>query len=178
MELSIQYGSSQPRRFYDLLPKVLAAQQPKECFGHALDPVQHIFPEPNFSLALPFGKSLQCFIPSVPPVEYQKSMDAGPCDDELTHEPLTNVRLAKLPSKSDTTANHDASTRPEVFHDCVMDGASGVVEEDIHADGGCLFDRLRQINSFLVIDPGIEPKFLAPFEFVIVSGNCHRTTPS
>ena len=24
----------------DLLPKVLAAQQPKECFGHALDAIQ------------------------------------------------------------------------------------------------------------------------------------------
>src|ERR1700732_3017459 len=55
--------------FDDLLPKVLAAQQPKECFRHALDPIQHIFLEPNFSCALPFGKSLQSCIPSVPPVE-------------------------------------------------------------------------------------------------------------
>jgi hypothetical protein len=36
-------------------------------------------------------------------------MNAGPCDDELTHKPLTNVRLAELPSKSDVTANHNAS---------------------------------------------------------------------
>ena len=105
-------------------------------------------------------------------------MDAGPCDDELTHEPLTNVRLTELPSKSNATANHNASARAEVFHDCVMDGASGIVEENTHAAAGCLFDRLRQISSFLVIDPNVEPKFLAPFEFVIVSGNCHRPTAS
>ena len=85
--------------FDDLLPKVLAAQQPKECFRHALDPIQHIFLEPNFSCALPFGKSLQSCIPSVPPVEYQKSMDAGPRNDQVTHEALTNVRLAELPSR-------------------------------------------------------------------------------
>jgi hypothetical protein len=48
------------------------------------------------------------------------------------------------------------ATRPEVCHDGVMDRASCVVEKDIDV-AGCLFDRLRQISSFLVIDPGIEP---------------------
>jgi hypothetical protein len=60
-------------------------------------------------------------------------MDAGPRDDQVTHEPFTDVRLAELTSKSDAAANHNASTRPEVFHDRVMDGASCVVEEDVHA---------------------------------------------
>ena len=106
--------------FYDLLPKVLAAQQPKEPFGHALDPIQHIFLEFDLSRVLPIGKPLQGFISSVPPVECKKSMDAGPRDDEVTHEPFTNVRLAELPSKSDAAANHNASTRPEVFLDCVI----------------------------------------------------------
>src|SRR6516225_1415258 len=79
--------------FYDLLSKLLAAQQPKELFGHALDPIQHIFFELDLSRALPIGKPLQRFIPSVPPVECQKSMDAGPRDDEVTHEPFTKERL-------------------------------------------------------------------------------------
>jgi hypothetical protein len=35
--------------FYDLLSKVLAAQQPEESFGHALDPIQHIFLEFDLS---------------------------------------------------------------------------------------------------------------------------------
>src|SRR6516164_2988257 len=100
----------------------------------------------------------------MPPVECQKSMDAGPRDDEVTHESFTDVGLAELSSKSDAATNHNASTRPEVFHDCVMDGASCVVEEDIDAAGGCLFDRLCEISSFLVIDPSVEPKFPAPFE--------------
>ena len=164
--------------FYDLLPEVLAGQQPEEPFGHALDPIQHIFLEFDLSRALPIGKPLQGFIPSVPPVECQKSMDAGPRDDEVAHEPFTDVRLAKLTSKSDAAANHNASARPEVFHHGVMDGASRVVEEDIHATAGCLFDRLRQIRSFLVIDPSIEPKFSAPFEFVVVSSYCDCTAAS
>ena len=44
--------------FYDLLSKVLAAQQPKKPFGHALDPIQHIFLEFDLSRAMPIGKSL------------------------------------------------------------------------------------------------------------------------
>ena len=84
-------------------------------------------------------------------------MDAGPRDDQVTHEPFTDVRLAELPSESHAAANHNASAGPEVFHDRVMDGASGVVEEDIDAAAGCLFDRLCQISSFLVIDRSIEP---------------------
>jgi hypothetical protein len=44
--------------FYDLLSKILAAQQSKESFGHALDPIQHIFLEFDLSRALPIGKPL------------------------------------------------------------------------------------------------------------------------
>jgi hypothetical protein len=38
-------------------------------------------------------------------------MDARPRDDEVTHEPFANVRLAELIGKSDAAANHNASTR-------------------------------------------------------------------
>src|SRR6516225_7732490 len=131
--------------FYDLLSKVFAAQQPKEPFGHALDRVQHIFLESDLSRTLPIGKPLQGFIPSVPPVECKKSMDAGPRDDEVAHEPFTDVRLAELPTKSDAAASHNPSARPEGFHDRVMDGASGVVEEDIDAAARCLLGRLCEI---------------------------------
>ena len=35
-----------------------------------------------------------------------------------------------------------------------------------------------QISNLFVIDSSIEPKFPAPFKFVIGSGNCHRTAAS
>jgi hypothetical protein len=55
---------------YDLLSKVFAVQQPKECFWHALDSVEHVFLEADFSRVLPTGETPQRFIPPVPPVEY------------------------------------------------------------------------------------------------------------
>jgi hypothetical protein len=71
-------------------------QQPKECFWHAFDPLKHVFFETDLPRSLPTGETLQSFTPPVPPVEYQKSVDTRARDDEMTHEPLANVRLAKL----------------------------------------------------------------------------------
>ena len=51
---------------------------------------------------------MQGFTSPVPPVEYQKSVDTGPCDDEVTHEPLANVRLAELTGESNAAALEQA----------------------------------------------------------------------
>jgi hypothetical protein len=40
---------------YDLLSKVLAFQQSEKCFGHSLDPVEHVLFEANFARLLPSG---------------------------------------------------------------------------------------------------------------------------
>jgi hypothetical protein len=89
--------SSRPNRpsadLYELFSKVSALQQPKECFWHVFDPLKHIFFEGELPRSLPIGKTLQSFTPSVPPVEYQKSVDTGARDDEMTHEPFANVSL-------------------------------------------------------------------------------------
>jgi hypothetical protein len=95
---------------YDLFSKVFAVQQPKERFWHALDPLEHVFFEMDLSGSLPTGETLQSFTPPVPPVEYQKSVNAGTCDDEMTHETLANIRLAKLTGESNTAANHHTSS--------------------------------------------------------------------
>ena len=40
---------------YDLLSEVLALQQPQKCFGHLLNPVEHVLFEANFTRLLPSG---------------------------------------------------------------------------------------------------------------------------
>ncbi len=156
--------------------KVFAVQQPKECFWHAFDPLKHVFFETDLPRSLPTRETLQGFASPVPPVEYQKSVDTGTCHDEMTHEPLANVRLAKLTCESNTAANHHTSTDAQIFHHCIVDGTCCVVEEDIHASGAGFLHSRRDIGGLFVVDPSIKPDFAAPFEFVIVSGNRYRTT--
>ena len=119
---------------------------------------------------------LQGFIAPVPPVEYQKSVNTGPCDDELTHETLANIRLAKLTGESNTAANHHTSTDAQIFHHCIVDGTCCVVEEGIHAAGAGFLHSCREIGGLLVVDRSIKADFAAPFELVVASGNGHRTT--
>ncbi len=119
---------------------------------------------------------MQGFTSPVPPVEYQKSVDTGPCDDEVTHEPLANVRLAKLIVESNAAANHHTSTYTQIFHHCIVDRTCRVVEEDVHASGARFLHSRRDIGGLLVVDRGIKPDFAAPFELVVASRNCDRTT--
>src|SRR5262245_53257884 len=112
----------------------------------------------------------------MPPVEYEKSVNTGACDDKMTHEPLANVRLAKPVGESNTTANHDTSTDTQIFHHCIVDGTCCVVEEDIHATGAGFLHSRREIGGLLVVDRRVKPYLPAPFKLVIASGNCHRMT--
>ena len=80
----------------DLLAEILAMQQSQKRFRHTLDPIEYILFETNFSCSLPFRETPERLISSVPPVKYQKTVDAGARHDELTHEPLANVRFAEL----------------------------------------------------------------------------------
>lgn len=67
---------------------------------------------------------LQGFIAPVPPVEYQESVDTGACDNEMAHEPLANIRLAKLTGESNTTANHHTRADTQIFHHGIVDGTA------------------------------------------------------
>src|SRR5262245_6737758 len=91
---------------YQLFAKIFAMQQPKKCFRHAFDSLEHVFFETDLSRSLPIGETLQSFIAPVPPVEHQKSLDAGTADDEMPHEPLADVGLAELTRERNAAANH------------------------------------------------------------------------
>lgn len=119
---------------------------------------------------------LQGFIAPVPPVEYQESVDTGACDNEMAHEPLANIRLAKLTGESNTTANHHTRADTQIFHHGIVDGTCRIVEEDVHAAWARFLHRSRDIGDRLVVDRCIKPDFAAPLKFVIASGNCDHTT--
>jgi hypothetical protein len=73
-------------------------------------------------------------------------MDAGTCDDQVTHEPLANVRFAELTGESNSTANHYPSTDIQVFHDGIMDRTCCVVEEDVYSLEACVLDGCREVR--------------------------------
>ena len=120
--------------------------------------------------------ALQCFVSPMPPVKNQKSMDAGPGDDQVAHESFTNVRFTELAGQRYTTANHHPRTNTQIFHCCVMDGTSRVVEEDVDALGGGFLHSSSKIGSFFIIDCRIEADLATPLKFLVVSGDGDRTT--
>src|SRR5690349_5558385 len=99
----------------------------------------------------------------MPPVEYEKTMDAGAAYDQLTHEPLADIGFAELACQGDAAANHHPRANTQVFHDRVMNRAGGIVEENIYAGRADFLHCQRQIGGFFVIDRRIEADLAAPF---------------
>src|SRR4029077_18173871 len=96
--------------------------------------------------------------------------------DQLAHESLANVRFTELTGKGYATTNHHPRTNAQVFHDRVMDGTGGVVEEHVDALGAALFHSSSKIGSFFIIDCCIVADFATPLEFLVVSRNGNRAT--
>jgi hypothetical protein len=71
-------------------------QQSQKRFWHSFDPVEYILFETNLACTAPVGEMSERFISPVPPIEYQKPVDAGARDDELPHEPLVNISFSEL----------------------------------------------------------------------------------
>src|ERR1700740_3259775 len=117
----------------DLLAEILALQQAEECLGHSLDSGENIFFVTNFPCLLPGDQALQCFIPPMPPVKNQETVNAGPGDDQVAHESFADVGLAEPTGKRHTAADHDACANTQIFHHRIMNGTGSVVEEDIDA---------------------------------------------
>src|ERR1700758_2579081 len=113
----------------------------------------------------------------MPPVKYEKTVDAGPAYDQLTHEPLADVRFAKLARERNATANHHARADIQVLHHRVMNWAAGIVEENVHAGRAGFSHRRHEVGGFFVIDRRIETDLAAPLEFVVVTGNGDGAAP-
>src|SRR5215472_13821284 len=113
----------------------------------------------------------------MPPVEYQKAVDAGAAYDELTHEPLTDVRLAELACKRNAAADHHACADSQVLHHRVVNGPGRIVEEHIHTSRASFLHRGDEVMGFFIIDCRIEADLAAPPKFAIVTGNGDGTAP-
>ena len=99
---------------------------------------------------MPTRETLQRFIAPVPPIEHQKAVHGGPCDNELTVEALAEVGFAELIGKRNPAANHDTCTDIQISHYRIVDRTCGVVEEDIHACGAGFLHGRREIDGLLV----------------------------
>src|SRR6516162_8969303 len=172
----VPYLGSLSADLYDLLSEIFAVQEPKKCFRHAFDSLEHVLFETDLSSSLPTGETLQRFIAPVPPVEHQKSVDAGAAADEMAHEPLADFGLAELARESNAAANHHTRADGQIFHHAIVHGTRRVVEEDIDATRAGFLDSHREIGGFLVIDRRTKTDFPAPFQLIIASGDCHGTT--
>jgi hypothetical protein len=53
-----QLPKSPSADLYELFSEVFALQQPKECFWHVFDPLEHIFFEAELPRSLPIGETL------------------------------------------------------------------------------------------------------------------------
>src|SRR5262249_57209365 len=91
--------------------------------------------EPDLAVPTPSGEPPQCFVAPMPPIKDEKTMDAGAAYDQLPHEALADVGFAELAGERDTPANHHPRADTQIFHDRVMNRASGVVEENVDAGG-------------------------------------------
>src|ERR1700756_2046972 len=112
----------------------------------------------------------------MPPVKSQKSVNAGPGHDQLTHESLANVRFAEPVGKSYTATNHHPRTNAQVFHDRVMDGTSRIVEEHVDALGAAVLHSSSKVGSFFLIHCCIKANLATPLQFLVVSRNGDRAT--
>jgi hypothetical protein len=61
---------------YDLLTEILVQQSQKR-FSHSFDPVEYILFETNLSGTLLLGEMWERCISPMPPMKYQKPVDAG-----------------------------------------------------------------------------------------------------
>ena len=88
-----------------------------------------------------------------------------------------DVRLIKTIGSRYCTDNNDPAKRVEVQHCGVMDGAGGIVEEDIHAVRAGPRHISGEIGRGAMIDGVAIANLLAPLTFCIGPDNGDRVQP-
>ena len=97
--------------FHDLFAEIPTVKQAQKCLWHALDALEHVLFESDLAFAVPGSQPPQRFVAAMPPIKYEKAVDAGAAYDQLAREPLANVGFAELARERDAPGKSPPARR-------------------------------------------------------------------